>query len=60
VAGAEEDSEDDELLELCAAGVITTGVPGLSGMYKGPFKPQPDTSAENATTIAIRNTFAPA
>jgi hypothetical protein len=53
------DSEDDELLELCAAGVITTGA-DFSGMYNGPFKPQPDASAASATITAKRSMLTPA
>jgi hypothetical protein len=59
VADAEEDSADDELLELSAAGVITTGA-DLSRRYKGPFKPQPVTSTASVTIKTKRNILAPA
>jgi hypothetical protein len=51
----------EELLELLElpAGVITTGV-FVSGKYKSPFRPQPDTNATSTTTGAIRSMPTPA
>jgi hypothetical protein len=58
VADIDDDSEE-ELLELSAAGVITTGV-DLSGRYSGPLRPQPEVSAASAKVSVNRNILTPA